>query len=287
MTTEVASHELLQIPAVEYHTIDAVSASRLELFRRSPRLYQAKFLLGQKIGDDDSPRDALDLGTGTHAWVLEPDKFEDAVALVPPEVLGSNGTRNTKAYREWAQQNAGKALLKEADWERAKAMRRAIMANPVAEELIRTAEHRESSFVWEEKSPPFLIRKARFDLLTSYRGRPVIADIKTTTSVGPEEFSRSVHRYGYHRQAAFYTEAGRVWNGKIMPVVFVTVLIQPPHVVRVYSLSDEALALGQQQVAESLTALEQCCASGDWSEPGEDLVCELNLPKWAFVEDAA
>ena len=278
---------------LDYHAIDAVSASRLEDFLMSPRLYQALYV--DKTVKPGPPTDKLELGIGCHAWLLEPDKFEQLVALVPNEVLGKGGRRNTKAYREFAAQHQGKALLKLDDsphhgsmgWQTVKNIRRAVMAHPIAETLIRCATSFEEPFFWECLWTG-LSCKAKPDLETSYKGRKLIVDLKTTGNSEHRAFVGNLMRYGYHRQAEFYRRAmqhkHRNHNKRLADFVFVVVSTVPPHVVRVYSLPDEVLNLATDQITAGMERLAACYKTGDWSEPNENEICELQLPKWAWEE---
>lgn len=282
-TKTPTSAEVLHESAAEYHARKEVGNSMLTTFLNSPRLYEAKFMLGQSV-EEDAEQSHFDFGTGGHAWVLEPENFEEQVAIVPAEMLSANGSANTNKYREWAEKQGGKAIIKERDWQRIKTVRRALQQHPVAGELIRNANEREQTITWD-CAYTGLRRKLRMDMATTYRGRRLIADLKTSSDHTPEAFSKSMHRYGYHRQASFYREGWNAAHGEWLPYVLVVVGSKPPHVVRVYHVDEDSLDLGRKQVCDGLMRLAECYRTGDWSEPGEAIIAEIGLPKWAFYEE--
>lgn len=278
-----SSATLLHESNAEYHARSAIGNSMLSTFLSSPRLFEAKHVLGQLV-DEDRETNALDVGTGTHTWCFEPESFESHIAVVPAEVLDKAGKRNGNAYREWEAKQNGKAILNEKEWDRVRAMRRALHAHPVAGELIRSATEREQTILWQ-CSYSGLERKIRMDLATSYLKRRLIADLKTSSDHTPEGFSKSMARYGYHRQAAFYREGWHAAHGEWLDYVLIVVSSKPPHVVRVYHLDDNTVQKGREQVCDGLMRLAECYRTGDWSEPGEKIIAELSLPRWAFYED--
>ena len=69
-------------PSEVYHATDAISHSKLEVFRRRPALYHRKYVL-KVVPDADSS--AFAIGRATHAAVLEPQTYGTlyAVHLTP------------------------------------------------------------------------------------------------------------------------------------------------------------------------------------------------------------
>jgi hypothetical protein len=270
---------VIQEPASTYHARSAVSSSGTNLFIRSPRLYEARYVLGQKI-DEDRDTNAMDIGTAAHGWVLEPEKTPDCVSIVPAELLDRAGHRTTKDYKTWAAAQNSNVILTEAEWDRVRAMRRALYAHPIASEMIQNATRRELSIIWRCQHTG-LERKARLDLLTRWNGRDLIADIKTASDHSPEAIGRAMANFGYARQAAFYQEAGEVAGFGTRPFVFIVVRSKPAHVVRVYEPHPKAMELARRQLRVALFEIAGGYASGDWSESGENFISLVDLPTWA------
>ena len=95
----------------------------------------------------------FDLGTAAHAAILEPETFEDTLALIPADILGKGGARSTKAYREWlANQPADKAVVDDNQRDQVLRIRDSVLNNPAhsrARELL-TGGVAEVSVFWHE-----------------------------------------------------------------------------------------------------------------------------------------
>ena len=65
----------------QYHANDAISHSKLELFRRRPISYYRRFIA--KTVARPEPTEAFRLGSAAHCAVLEPDTFWARYALRP------------------------------------------------------------------------------------------------------------------------------------------------------------------------------------------------------------
>lgn len=270
-------------PASDYHAVDAVSSSGVNLLLKSSRLYEARYILGQRI-DEDKDTKALDIGTAGHGWVLEPDAFPDCVAIAPPEVLSSDGKLTTKAGKEWKSQQGGRVILKEEEWERVKRMRRALHAHKIAHALIENAIAKELSIYW--KCPATgLPRKSRLDLLTHYNGHSFVADLKTASDHTRDAFGKAMHTYGYARQAAFYLQAAAAAGFGPRKFAFIVVQSRPPFVVRVYEPDAAAMELAHKQLAEALYELSRRYRDANWAEDGEHEIMEAELPTWAFPKE--
>lgn len=292
MTTAVETPNVLCEPSAAYHARDAVSFHRLEDFIASPRWFWAYHV--ERCAKADQESDALDFGTGNHAWVLQPERFEEEVALIPEDVLAKNGARTTNRYKEWvAEHNPdGKPEIKPDKWEEIKRIRRAIMAHPLAGELIRRAEYKEITLTWCCERTD-LARKSRLDLITTfppdhepreYAGRPVIADLKSTSDHTPTAFARRALDLRYHRQAAFYMDAFAACIDAQDKPIYCLILVNtsPPYFVRVREIEGDELALGHYEVDMALKDMARRFQSGDWSEEGENDLRAIQYPRYAF-----
>ncbi|MCY1004029.1 PD-(D/E)XK nuclease-like domain-containing protein [Nannocystis pusilla] len=146
----------------------------------------------------------------------------------------------------------------------------------------------EVAITWRDADTGLDLR-ARLDRLLVRRGSLVV-DLKSTDDPNPEGFARSMYRFGYHRQAAFYCAAAQALHGTLPRFVFVAVRNEPPHEIAVYELEPEALAIGQHEIRESLDELSRAIRTNDWQAPWEGPAWEsgqppkINLPQWALKQ---
>lgn len=217
---------------------------------------------------------AMILGTAVHSLTL------GAGPLVVEIEADSFRTKAAQAARDEAIAAGNIPLLTE-DCERASAMADAVRAHPVADALFSPERGKpEQVMVWYDAE--FGVwRRAKVDHLPHPHARSIVVDLKTTVDGSPEGFTKSVANYRYDQQAAFYLDGYRALFPDSDPeFLFVCVEKDPPHLVSVLELDDEALAAGAARNRQALEIYRDCRESGIW--PGHSEEIELvSLPPWA------
>lgn len=262
-----------------YVTHPGLNWSRLRHIDRSPLHYR------HAIEHPSPPSASQSLGTLAHFAVLEPHRL-NAVAVPPADVLGKNGARSTKAYREWAdEQPAGTIIASQGEVDEAWAIGDAVRAHGVAFALL-TGSEVEVPLFWEERGRAM---KALCDVLHRQAsealafvlgiepGTPVLCDLKTTSDLSG--FARHAARYGYHGQLAHYAAGVEAETGEAPEAYIIAVESSAPYDVAVYHLTD-ALAAGRRMRARLLDTLDRCEASDSWPGVSPSIVA-LDVPSWA------
>lgn len=262
-------------PADEYHRSDAVSRSTLAHFIESPRTYQSFHV--SKASSPDFTSDKLDLGTSTHAWLLQPDMFSQLVKKIPRDALNADGHKKGKAWTDFKKANDGVILLLDKETKWVYGMRDAILAHPIAGRMIRDAKAVEQSVYWWDQEYG-MNRRCRLDLVTGFRQYPFIADVKTAVDHRPIGFGNACRRYGYGNQEPYYLDG---WSAAIGSdeyyFAFIVVNSKPPHQVRVYVLDERSRRVSRTKIDVALGALAECYASDNWAEDGEEFITEISL----------
>lgn len=252
---------ILRIKAEEYHAINAVSNSLISKILKSPAHARAY------LDNQPAPTKAMEFGTAFHAAILEPKEFAEQYAVF-------SGDRRTKegkaAYKELI--DSGKRILSADDMENIQGMQSSVFAHHAAKKLMDEG-YAELSVTWDD-----------YETMAKCKCRPdwwkgdVLVDFKTTDDASPEGFMRSIVKYGYHRQAAWYlrgTEADQF--------IFIAVEKTMPYAVGVYELDALSLSQGSYECDQALRTWESANATGDFHAYSED--CEmLSLPDWKFDE---
>ena len=245
---------------------DRVSASMLSVFRKSRKLYHARFV-ARTFEQGSSAR--FDLGTACHTAVLEPDQLEARVA-VSPQI-----DRRTKAgkaeWQEFTEANDGKLILKPDDFDTVQRVRDSVMACGLARQLVEAAGPVEVPVVWQDLETG-LGCKAKPDKMLGDGG--TIVDLKTTSDASEFGFSGSLAKFNYGIQAAHYldgTGADRF--------VWVVVSVEPPHEVAVYELDAESMARARSAHMQTLLELSVVSESGEW-DPQPTAPTKIGIPKW-------
>lgn len=274
------------VPEEEYFDWNVASHSGIKLLAqgKTPAHYRAYL---------DAPSyssDAQAFGTAVHTAIIEPEKFE-LVKPLPPSIKRRVG----KEWDALQAESPSITFLPPSQWEpflierdAALTVRDNVMQNPVARELIENAKG-EVSGVWTDPLTGVRCRM-RVDLL----GTDII-DIKTTRFSSQPEIARSGYKYGYHIQAAMYTDGIKAITGEDMNFWFLFVEKDAPHLVSIFdghAAYDEIadvngdknyLRIGRDKYQRALEEIAECEKTGEW--PGySNEPREMIIPKWAAWE---
>ncbi len=260
----------------EYHADHSrISHSMLEVFRKSPRLFQGRFLTKEWTGDTSS---ALDFGKAAHALALESRKV---YVPIPAEgVLNEQGHKKGANWKAFEAANAGKILMKPDDVADLKKIMAAIDAHDRARKAIRCKAHRECVIHWTDADTG-LPCKCRIDVLME--GMKLVIDLKTADDNDPVWFAKTCYDRGYHRQADYYQNAIEALTGERPQFLFVAAMKSPPYTVRVFPMHATFFAIGRTENRADMAKLAQRYADNYWEDDSHgQLEQPLEPPVWAL-----
>ena len=261
-----------------YRAMSGLNKSSIEQILRCPLEYK----LGLEMPDEPTP--AMAFGTLVHSMILEPDTVDKLYHVMQ----ASATTKAGKAEKAQAIEE-GKTIVSATDFAKAKAMQARVQAHPAASWLLGLPGHSEASMFWEMQTEDGRIRqcKARADRIAQVGDGEVIIDLKTTSgAVSPAELEKTVARFGYHRQAAWYSDGYERIAGKApMGFYFIFVSTSAPYLVTAGKMSDEASAIGWGDCLKAEKILHECEESGKWPGYADQLI-EIDLPAWAYKKAA-
>ena len=256
----------------------------------------------------------FDIGTAAHTAILEPEKFESEIAVVPPSVLSKNGSTNTNAYREWAVSvPPEKAIVKEPERDKVLRMRDSVHENPAhseAKELV-TGGMPEVSCFWDEHfrgeeidkeagykymvsdqwsevtdETHVLKMKCRPDYIVDPKKykKLIAVDLKTyNQQLGDiDKLERHCIDHKYHWSAGLTLRGLTRATGKRHRIYkFVFVETSAPHEVMVLNASEDFLAFGRKESMAAMRRLAWCDKHNKW--PGiPNRVHQLGLPGYVL-----
>lgn len=241
----------------EYRQIPGLRSSVLTSLRKSPA--HAKAAEDPKSKDSTT---ALKFGSFIHTLLLEPDKLADQFILSPYKDF------RTKEAQAWRDAQTKQIVKSQEEIEAATEVNRKVWEHKIAGKIFRDIVSREELVQWIE--PEFQIPcKARADAQTAKR---YLIDIKTTQDARPQKFWGSFYKYGYHLQAAHYSE-GLVQNGvELQGVLIIAIESSAPYDVVVYELTNELLREAHVERRQLLKTYAECTKSGIWPGNGEKMV---------------
>lgn len=251
----------------DYHADPAVSKSGLDRIAQSPAHYRAYLAEGNK----ETP--ALQFGRITHRYILE----AVPLAVVPESI--NRRTKDGKAEHEaFLRENAGREIVTAEEHETLQAMRESVYTHQAAAALLTNAPGGPEVSAWWLDAHTGEPCRCRPDWL---RADGVIIDLKTTEDASPGGFSRSVAKYRYHVQAAFYLDGIRAITGQEHQFAFLAAEKTPPYAVGVYVLDYEAVEVGRIAYLRNLETLADCKIRNHWPAYSPK-VETLTLPAWAL-----
>jgi exodeoxyribonuclease VIII len=271
------------VPGAQYYAkvMGVASNSILTKFARAEVVYH-QWVTGQL--PDESTK-ALDFGVAVHMAVLEPDEFARRYAAEPDfgycvahqgsGTTKDQGAENKRRRDAWRAEHAGAIRLDEADARAIAGMRESLMRHPLVRTMVERGR-RELTVRWEDPDTE-IVCKSRLD--TWLESISLIGDLKSTVDARPGPLARSVEKYGYARQAAFYPQGVHAVTGTHQRFAMVACEKKPPYLSAVYTLTPEALRIGQHECRVLLRRFRRCIDRGVWRGLPEGIT-ELALRPW-------
>ncbi|MEU5580991.1 PD-(D/E)XK nuclease-like domain-containing protein [Streptomyces huasconensis] len=228
------------------------------------------------------PKREFDLGHAAHTVVLGKGEQITVVDYSDWKKAEARAERDA-AYA------AGTVPLLAKEWDQVQAMADAIRQHPQAGPLFTGEGIAERSIYWTDPATGVRCR-IRPDWLKPLPGLTLCVDLKTTTDASPTAVQKSIEKYAYHQQDALYCDgteaAGLAPDG--VRFLFVFVDKNPPHLITVRELDDQARDIGRARNEHALRLYADCVATGtwpDWTGPTADIPF-INLPTWAAIRQA-
>tara|TARA_Y100001973_G_C5209184_1_gene344072 strand:- start:4953 stop:5813 length:861 start_codon:yes stop_codon:yes gene_type:complete len=248
------SYDSTELSDSEYRQLPYINASLIKQAIASTKYLEAYL----SKDSDESP--ALVLGSAFHMTMLEPHLFDETF------VLGPKVDRRTKvgkaAWAEFIEHHGNKKVLTGADMLRIEGMKQAIASHDEATDLLYPKHQAAYEKVMIYNPDEALTTdglttsamKGKLDVVDF--GRGFVVDIKTTQDASPDSVGRTIERFGYDIQAAFYSNLYREVVGENPTFWFVFVEKEPPHGVLVCRLDDDWLEYGAARMKRGINAVD-------------------------------
>ena len=258
--------DCMNIPATDYHAMSAVSRSQVSDFLASRWLYYRRHILKDPLFAF-AETEAMAFGTWWHEWILERGGDINDMGLVTPprEVLNADGHRKGGRYTEWAKENAGSRIVKEAELQELIEMAQAIERNSMARGLV-LGDHpgavNEVTIPWQCHETGIGLR-ARLDRIIP---GVAIVDLKTTNDANPWAIRRTIRDRRYYMQGGVYQQACLHMTGELLPFVLVFHETACPWRCVVRQIGQKYLDRGWSEFQQGLRDIQACRESGDWRD---------------------
>jgi hypothetical protein len=256
------------IPAAEYHSLNACSATRLKALARSP-MHCMHSMTSQR----ETP--AMKLGTAVHCAVLEPDTFAERYA--PSPKVDRRTTAGKAAYQSFCERSIGKEVIDSDDCEAVARMAIEIEAHPAAKIALDRRDETELSIVWEQSGQ---LCKSRIDFISG----SLAFDLKTAADASMDGFAWAIVRRGYDLQAAFYLMGLAAVGIHVDGFAFIAVESDEPHAVNVVAMDDADIERAAQRVELLVSEYKRCSEADDWQTGYGNSIQLIVLPRKRDIE---
>lgn len=236
-----------------YDTLEGIRRSDLWEIRKTPLHFY------QRSAKVITP--ALRFGIAAHMALLEPLKFSDTYKVEPTvDRRTKEGRRIYNAVLDSLQE--GQELISQQDYDTIRDMRDAVLEHPTAQEFL-NGFYPEQIYQWHDHETGELC-KMKADIVTAYHGKPFIIDYKTTNSCADGDFEHSARRYGYHVQAAMYSEGYFANTYQDPGFAFIAQEKTAPYAVRVYFCDPYFVQQGKEEYHRLMQIYHYCRERNQW-----------------------
>ena len=236
-----------------YNDTEYVSNSMLNAISVSPEYFRFR---------QDNPQPAtapMKLGSAIHMNVLQPEEFNKHYAVSPK--FDKRTKVGKEAYAEFSKKHMFKDVISESDYHIIEQITMKLMKDKMVKSLLQQGEP-EKIIQWHNEHYDVNCK----GMLDYHReGADMIIDLKTTQDASYNGFMRSVKKYKYHKQAAFYLDAV-----KAQRFFIIAVEKSPPFAINVFELSENMLDEGRDMYNHELEIYEYCTKSDYWPGVGYD-----------------
>ena len=234
-----------------YNDTEYISNSMLNNISVSPEYFRFR---------QDNPQPAtapMKLGSAIHMNVLQ--EFNKHYAVSP------KFDKRTKAgkedYAEFSKKHMFKDVISESDFHIIEQITMKLMKDRMVKALLQQGEP-EKIIQWNNEHYDINCK----GMLDYYReGADMIIDLKTTQDASYNGFMRSVRKYKYHKQAAFYLDAV-----KAQRFIIIAVEKTPPFSINIFEMGDDIIDEGRDMYNHELESYKYCEENDYWPGAGFD-----------------
>jgi hypothetical protein len=250
----------------EYAALDALNASTLKEFRKSPLHVQTAKYFQRK------PTAALEFGQLVHLMVFQPVQVFDSFAVIPDVNLTTKDGKAKKADVE--SRNPGKTIIKQAEFNAAEKIANNVRNHPRIKKYLPVSKF-ETSIFWHTDS---IQCKGRVDMYAQEYG--LVVDLKTTERPTHASFSKTIWEYGYHYQLAWYRRGLLALGLPVNYCVLIAVEKSAPYGCIAYELDSDVLDIADKKIDVWLAKYKECLEKNSWPGYTQDVLV-IGIPDWA------
>ena len=256
--------------------------------------------------------DALRIGSAMHIQILEPQEFDKRFMVIPKwNMATKDGKAEFASYvidladkktLTVAQTDqmieakkgkrdlligalalAGLDVLDQAELDTVQAMYARLKEQDAYQYITgRRDSDTELAIVWDDEETGIRC-KAKIDYAN--RDGCILCDLKSTEVAAEHAFRRSVEKYGYYQQAAFYSDGWQALTGDLCSFLFIAAEKSPPHCCCSYEPDENTLLAGRHSYRAALKLWKKCVDSDTWPGYNDDKISLLSVSQWLLTQE--
>ncbi len=249
----------------EYRPLPGLNQSSIPHLLKSGAHYLANL-------SEPKSTSALEFGNAFHMYVLEPEKFKREYV-----VEKIDGRTNKGKLRKFELEASNLKVLSDDDFYCIRKMDENIKKHPIASKLL-VGGYTEQVIKFKLKASNGMEVncKAKIDYLLP----DTVIDLKNSKdSVDTASFSRTIEKWNYHVQGAFYSHGIETLSGTRPDAIFIAVEDVAPFAVNVIKLSEDHFSVGYREIYQALDVYERCLRENKFPAYAE-VVSESRISKW-------
>lgn len=257
--------KLGQITEKEYNEINALRNSKLEPLEKSFANFKMK----------TETTESMRFGSAFHMYVLEEDTFWRNYIVAPKfDGRSTEGKKIKKQLDEQAE--SGREILRSDDFDTICKMKDSLLHHPMAKNILKRSEN-EGAYTATIEGVDC---KAKIDL----ENKGYFFDLKSTDDASHAGFKKSIGKYRYDRQAAFYGDIAAKNGVEFKEFIFVAIEKKAPYLVGVWMLDKESIELGRSSYLKLLEKFKFHNENPDAFDGISDSIKPISAPGWLFIE---
>jgi hypothetical protein len=234
----------------------------------------------------EADRAHFNVGKAAHDMVLLSERWPDHYHVLPEGFSRAATKKFADAIEEAdAAAESGMTVLRYEDAQTVHAVAEALQRNSLAVATL-TNGVTEETLCWQDPRTGVWLR-ARPDFrpnsILEKRDVMVVSDLKfvVATNATPDGFAKSIHQFGYHQSAAFYSDGIKAVYGHY-PTHWVHVVVEKdaPHCVALYELPGEDIERGRVLNRRAIDLFAHCLEYNAWPGYADDPK-QVGLPIWS------
>lgn len=196
----------------------------------------------------------------------------EQLRVPPEEVLGANGSRSTKAYKEWASEQTGLILCTAEQAWHYERMVDSLMANSSARSLVENTIETQVSVFFEIDGHRLKVRPDGVCVDKWW-------DLKTTSAKW-DQLYRSVFDYGYGEQEWLYVHGAMAVGHEPFRMPFVFCQTSAPFACHVFYLPHDYVTECGERMQSTMELVRLRRATGEYLPLDYGEIKELEIPAW-------